>query len=127
MSPKIRQALYTAGVVATSVLTILSALRLIDADTASALGAALATLLSLFGVAVTGTAAVKTGQQRKNGTFEQLSPADQVVNGVDALNAADQALQADKDRVRGALSQLIPADVPVLGPLAKQAAERIFR
>lgn len=124
MSPKIRQALYALGCVATGTLTLLSLVRIVDPNTASTVSAQIAALLGIFGVGATGTAAVVVGKQRKDGTYEPQAPADQVINGIDAvIRAADHA-QAEVDRVKDAITVAV-RDVPVLGPLAQQAINKI--
>lgn len=128
MSPKFRQTLYSLGAIATSVLTLLSVWRVLDPNTASSVSAGLAALLSLFGVGAAGTAAVITGQQRKDGTFDhppELSPADQVVNGLQAVIEAQQRAQSEVERVKEAVSDAV-GTVPVLGPLAKEALDQIL-
>lgn len=125
MSPKFRQTVYSLGAIATSVLTLLSVWRVLDPNTASSVSAGLAALLSLFGVGAAGTAAVMTGQQRKDGTFEHPSPADQVVNGIQAVLEAQKKAQEEVERVKEAVSDAV-GTVPVLGPLAKEALDQIL-
>lgn len=124
MTPKIRQTLYAVGTIATAILTLLSAWRVLDPSTASTVSAALAAVLGMFGVGAAGTAAVVTAQQRKDGTFDTVSPADQVVAGIDAVLKAQQQAQAEVERVKTAVTEAVK-DVPVLGPLAQQAIDRL--
>lgn len=128
MTPKFRQTLYALGTIASSVLALLSVWNVLDPNTASTVNAAVVALLSLFGVGAAGTAAVITGQQRKDGTFDptpELSPADQVVNGLQAVLEAQQKAQSEVERVKEAVSDAV-GSVPVLGPLAKEALDQIL-
>lgn len=128
MSPKARQILYVAGVVAFAVLTLLSANQVIDQNTAASVSAALTAILGLFGVTVSGTAALAVTRQQHNGAFDQVSPADQVVNGINAVINQAQNAQAEVDRVKEAVVAAVN-DVPVvgdtLGPLAQQAIDKL--
>lgn len=124
MSPKIRQILYVIGVVVFAALTILSTFKVIDPNTAASVSAALTSVLGLFGVTVAGTAAYNVNKQRHDGAFENVDPADQVVNGINAVLAQQQAAQDAADRVKEALSNAVK-DVPVIGPLAQQAMDSL--
>ena len=124
MTPKFRTVLYAVGLLATGTLTLLSVFKIIDPGAASTISAQITALLGVFGVGATGTAAVITNKQRKNGVFDELSPADQVVNGIDAVLKAQQNAQAEVERVKDAVTQAVK-DVPVLGPLAQQAMDAL--
>lgn len=125
MTPKIRNGLYGVGLIATGVLTLLSLFSILDPNTAATVSAQLAGLLSLLGVGATGTAAVITHKQRKDGTFDTVDPADQVVNGIDAVLRAQQEAQQQVERVKNAVSNAV-RDIPILGPSAKEALDRIL-
>lgn len=101
-------------------LTVLSTFKVIDPGTAASVSAALTSVLGLFGVTVSGVAYNAITRQQHNGAFEKVDPADQVVNGINAVLAQQQAAQEATDRVKDALSNAVK-DVPVLGPLAQQA------
>lgn len=120
MPPKVRRILYVIGVVAFAALTILSTFKIIEPGTAASVSAALTSVLGLFGVTVAGTAAYNTGKQIHNGAFDEVDPADQVINGINAVRSQQQAAQEAADRVKDALSTAVK-EIPVLGPLAQQA------
>lgn len=127
MTPKIRLILYVAGVVASAALTILSATKVLDPASAGSLSAALSTILGLFGATASGTAAYNTNKQINNGTFDpapEVSPADQVINGINEVLAHAQTAQSEVERVKDAVSNAVK-DVPVLGPLAQQALDML--
>jgi glucan phosphoethanolaminetransferase (alkaline phosphatase superfamily) len=124
MTPKVRQILYVCGVVAFALLTVLSATRVIDGETAASVSAALTAVLGLFGVTVSGVAYGAVTRQQHNGTFDAKSPADQVVNGINQVIAQAEQAQAEVERVKDAVSNAV-ADVPILGPLAQQAIDRL--
>jgi glucan phosphoethanolaminetransferase (alkaline phosphatase superfamily) len=124
MTPKARQILYVAGVLAFAVLTLLSATRVIDGQTAASVSAALTAVLGLFGVTISGTAAYNVTKQVHNGQLDQVSPADQVVNGINAVLAQAEQAKSEVERVREAVSSAV-SEVPVLGPLAQQAIDSL--
>lgn len=122
---KARFYLYIFGVVAFAGLAILSTTKIIDPDTASTVSAALTQLLGLFGVTVAGTAAYNINKQRHDGTLDhvEVSPVDQVVNGVQQVVLAKENAEREVKKVQDALSDLA-GQVPVLGPLAKQVLDQ---
>lgn len=124
MTPKVRQILYVCGVVAFAILTLLSTTRVIDGQTAASVSAALTAVLGLFGVTVSGTAMVAVTRQQQAGAFDHPSPADQVVNGINAVLAQAENARVEVERVREAVSTAV-AEVPVLGPLAQQALDSL--
>lgn len=124
LTPKIRTILYAVGLLATGTLTMLSVFRIIEPGAASTISAQIAAFLGIFGVGATGTAAVITNRQRKDGTFDQPDPADVVVNSIEAVLAAQQHAQANVERVKDAVTKAVK-DVPILGPLAKQAIDAL--
>lgn len=124
MPPKVRQLLYVFGVVVFAALTVLSTFKVIDPNTAASVSAALTSVLGLFGVSVAGTAAYNTNKQINRGTFDDVDPADQVINGINAVRNQQQAAQNAADRVKDALSEAV-SDIPVLGSLAKQAIDSL--
>lgn len=126
MNAKFRQTLYALGATATGILTILSVWKVIDPTTASTISASLAGILSLLGVGAASTAAVMTGKQRKDGTFTEHDPADQVINGLNAVLEAQQAANQAVDRVKEAVSQQVNS-IPVLGPLASEVFDKIVK
>lgn len=129
MSPKVRQLLYTFGVVVFAALTVLSTFKVIDPDTATSVSAALTSFLGLFGVTVAGTAAYNTTKQIKDGSFDptpEVSPADSVVSGVQAVLEAKQNAERELQRVQEAITGVID-DIPVLGPLATQVLDQLNR
>ena len=120
MSPKIRQYLYVFGVVAFASFTVLSTLKIIDPNTAASVSAALTSVLGLLGISVASTAAYNINKQKKNGAFDSIDPAEQVINGINAVIDQQQQAQNAADRVKNALNDAVK-DIPVLGPLAQQA------
>jgi hypothetical protein len=129
MSPKVRQILYTLGVVVFAALTVLSTFKVIDPTTAASVSAALTSVLGLFGVTVAGTAAYNTTKQINQGAFDpapEMSPADSVVNGVQAVLQAKEQAENELRRVQDAITGVVE-DIPVLGPLATQILDQLQR
>jgi predicted RecA/RadA family phage recombinase len=125
MTPKVRQILYVMGVVAFALLTVLSATRVIDGQTAASVSAALTAVLGLFGVTVSGVAYGAVTKQQHNGAFDApASPADQVVTGINRVLEQAATAQAEVERVKDAVSTAVQ-DIPILGPLAQQAIDRL--
>lgn len=119
-NPRVRKILYIIGVVASSVLTMLSALNLLDPAAAGSLNSALATVLGLMGVGATATATAAVSRQQKNGAFDPVNPVDQIVNGIHAAIAQANNAASDLERVKEATAEaLATADVAV-GPLVDQ-------
>lgn len=126
-APKIRQTIYAVGTIATALLGILSLWRVVDPATASVVSAGLAGVLSLLGAGAAGTAVVAVNKQRHDGTFEpapDVSPADLVVGGIQAVLEAKQHAERELNRVQDAISGAIE-DIPILGPLASQVLDRL--
>ena len=126
MTPNIRKYLYTLGVVVFAALTVLSTFKIIDPDTAASVSAALTSVLGLFGVTVAGTAAYNTQKQIRRGTFDEVSPADKVIQGINDVVAQAESAQSDVERVKDVVSSMVK-DIPVLGPLAQQALNSLPR
>lgn len=124
MGPKLRQVLYSVGVIIFAGLSLLSTFKLVDPNTAATISAALTSVLGLFGVTGFSVAAYNVTKQTKTGAFDHPSPADQVVNGLNAVIAQAQNAQQEVDRVKDAVSTAVK-DVPILGPLAQQAIDRL--
>lgn len=124
MTPKARQILYATGTVLFAILTVLSTFKVIDENTAASVSAALTAVLGLFGITVSGVAGWAVTTQRKNGAFDQHSPADQVVRSINEVLTQAQSAQAEVERVKEAVSQAV-SQVPVLGPLAQQAIDKL--
>lgn len=128
-APKIRKTLYQVGTIATALLSIFSVWSFIDPVTSSALNSALGALLGLLGVGAAGTAAVVTKKQIDQGQFDphpDVSPADAVVNGVQAVIEAKQNAERELVRVQEAIAGTV-SDIPVLGPLASQVIDQLRR
>ena len=126
MSPKIRQILYVAGVVLFAALSVMSTYKVIDADVAAQVSAAVTAVLGMFGVTGFGVAAYNVTKQQKTGASDEVSPADQVVNGINAVIAAKDSAQSDLERVKDAVTTAV-REVPVLGNLAQQAIDSLTK
>ena len=124
MTPNIRKYLYTFGVVVFAVLTVLSTVNVIDAGTFNSLNGALNSVLGLFGVTVAGTAAYNTQKQIKKGQFDEVNPADQVINGINEVLAQAETAKSEVERVKDAVAS-VTRDIPILGPLAQQALDSL--
>lgn len=105
MTPKLRQILYTIGLVIFTGLTVASTLKLIEPDTAASISAAVTTVLGLFGVTGFGVAANAVNKQMKRGAFDEVSPADQAVAAIQATVAQAGSAVSDLDRVRQAAAE----------------------
>lgn len=126
MSPKVRQALYSFGVLLFSGLTILSTLKVVDPNTAATISAAVTSILGVFGVTGFGVAAYNTNKQINNGTLTPAAPEEKVITGIQEVLANQQRAQAAVEKVKDAVSGAIK-DVPVLGPLGSQIFDQIIK
>lgn len=128
MTPKIRQTLYLAGTVATSLVTLLAVWRGIDSHTATALGNTITAVLGLLGVGATATAGAVVAKQCTDGTLDFTGPAaQQAVDAIAVVNAQAVTATADRERVLGALGDIAAATVPVVGSLAQQVIRAASR
>lgn len=121
MNSKLAQTIYQLGTVIAGVLGIALIWGGIDAGSAANIGQIIAGITALIPGAASGTAAVRVGKQRANGTLD-ASPVDQVLGGLSAITgaqatAAEVAAQAADDlaKVTTAITGAI-GGVPVIGP-----------
>ena len=125
MTPKIRQTIYYIGAAVPSILGLALIWGGIDQGAADSIGDIIAGFLNLIGAAAPATPAIKVGQQRKDGTLDNLSPAEQVAKSVqDVIEKQVQAnadLQAVKQAVTGAVGT-----IPGIGPLAGQLINMVL-
>jgi hypothetical protein len=119
MSPKIRESLYYLGTIVTGVLGIALIWGGIDAGAADSIGDILAGFLALIGASAPAVAAKKINEQRRDGTLDVVSPADAVVNGVQAVIQAQANANAELDKVKQAVTSAVGV-IPGIGPLAAQ-------
>jgi len=124
MSPKIRESLYQLASVLLAGLGLAQVWGGVDGGTVDNINQIVTGLLTLLGAGAPAVAAKKVNTQRKDGTLDTVAPADQVINGVQAVIEARAAAQAEVDRVKQAVND-IAATVPVLGPLATQVINSI--
>lgn len=124
MNAKTREFIYYGGALLTAAVGIAVTAGALSADQGANIGQALTGLLALLGAGAPALAARKTGEQRKDGTFEQLpSPVDQIINSVPAVVDAATGALDDLARVRDAAEQLggIVRGLPGIGgPLTEQ-------
>ncbi|BBC53813.1 putative holin [Mycobacterium phage PP] len=119
MSPKISETIYHVGTVVTGLIGIGLVWGGIDAGAAAHIGDILAGIATALAAGAPATAAVRVRRQSKDGLFDEVPPADAVVNGVQAVIAAQQTATAELDRVKQAVTSAVGV-VPGLGPLAAQ-------
>lgn len=125
MTPKLAQTLYQLGALVSAVLGIALIWGGIDSGAADSINQIIGGLVALIPGATNAVAGKRVSTQRNDGTFETVAPADQVINGVQAVIEAQAKAQTDIDRVKDVVTAVI-GTVPVLGPLAQAAinAER---
>lgn len=126
-APKIRKTLYQVGTIATALLSIFTVWNFLDPVTSTALNSALGALLGLLGVGAAGTAAVVTKKQIEDGQFDpspDVSPADVVVSGVQAVIEAKENAERELVKVQEAIAGTV-SEIPILGPLASQVIDQL--
>lgn len=115
MTPKIRQWIYTAAAVASALIPLLVAYKVLDTDVAGAW----VNLIGFLGALGTGgatTAAVVTARQRKEGTLDFTGTApQQAVEAIRATVARSVGATADLQSVIRAASDML-ANTPVFTP-----------
>lgn len=124
MTPKLRQSIYYLGTIVPGVLGLALIWGGIDAGAAKNIGDILVGLTSLLGAAAPATAAVKVQQQRKDGTLDNLSPAEQVVKSVQSVIQAQASASSDLELVKQAVAGAVGI-IPGIGPLASQIINTI--
>lgn len=124
MTPRIRQSIYYLGTLISGVVGIALLWGGLSAGVADHVNQLVAGLVALLGGAAPAVAAKTVTKQINEGRFEAPSPADQVIDGINAVIAAKSAAQAEIDRVKDAVTSVVQ-DIPVLGPLAKQAMDSL--
>lgn len=128
MTAEVRQWFYRIAALASAVVPILVATRLVTESQGNQWLGLIAAIGGILGVAGSGTAAVVLGKQRKDGTLDPapevpvVSPADQVIAGLPAVVQQAEAAVAELDRVKQAASDVL-GQAPILGPLAQQAID----
>lgn len=124
MSPKLRQSFYYLTSIITSVVGIALLYGGLKAGTADNITQLLAGLGGLLGATGPALAGRKVGEQSKDGTFDSLSPADQISQGAKQLNDIITNAHAQADQAKEVLTGVL-GGVPILGPQLEDALNRI--
>ncbi|ALA48445.1 holin [Mycobacterium phage Lolly9] len=119
MNPKIRQSIYYVGAIVPGLLGLFMLWAGLTQDDADSIQNIVSGVVSILGAGAPATAAIKVGQQRKDGTFDSVSPAEAVVNGVQAVLEAQASAAAEVDKVKTAITGAVN-QIPGFGPLAAQ-------
>lgn len=119
MNPKIRQSIYYLGAIVPGLMGLFMLWGGLSQDDANSIENIVGGVVAILGSAAPATAAIKVGQQRKDGTFDSVSPAEAVVNGVQAVLEAQAAASAEVDKVKDAITGAV-TQIPGFGPLAAQ-------
>ncbi len=110
---------YLFSALAAAIVPIFVTLRVLTESQGSQWLAIVAAIGGLLGTAGAGTAAVVLGRQRKDGTLDTPTPAEQVINNLPVVVGTATAATAELDKVKQAATETL-GSVPVLGPLAQQ-------
>lgn len=125
MSPRIRQTVYYLGTVVSGLLGIALLFHGVSADAAGSINSMIAGLVALLGgSAPAAVAAHNITKQRANGAFDQLTPVDQAIAGIQATVAQAQSAVGDVNKIKQAASDVL-GSLPVLGPLAQQVIDSV--
>lgn len=119
MTPKIRQTIYQLGAIIPALLGLALIWGGIDQGAADSMSQIITGLVALLGAGAPAVAASTVAKQRQDGTLDVLSPADQVVNGVQAVLQAQTAATAELDKIKQAVTSAVGV-IPGIGPLAQQ-------
>lgn len=123
-SPRVRQTLYVIGTMATGLISIVAMWNGISGEAATSLSNAINAIAGLLGVGATATATAAVTRQQKSGAFEDRSPAELAIRGIEATVAQAANAKADFERVKTAASETLK-DIPVVGPLAQQVIDSV--
>lgn len=122
MTPQVRQWIYTAAAIATAIIPILVAYKVIDSSAAGA-WVNFVGVLGALGSGGAATAAVMTAKQRHDGTLNFTgTAAEQAVAAIQATVAQASTAADELVRVKDAVSQVLNT-TPELAPSADPAPE----
>ena len=124
MSPRIRQSFYYLSSLVTAVVGLALLWGGLKAGTADNITDIIGGLGGLFGAGGGALAGKKVGEQNKNGTFDPITPADQITQGANSLQDIIKDAQAQADQAKAVLSGVL-GGIPVLGPQLEDALSRI--
>lgn len=124
MSPKLRQSFYYLTSAVSSVLGVLLLWGAVKSGTVDNINGVLAGLAGLFGAAGPAVAGKKVGEQTKDGTFDEVLPADKIQQGAEQLQDIIANAQAQAEQAKSVLTGVL-GGVPVLGPQLEDALSRI--
>lgn len=130
MTPQVRQWLYTISAVASAVIPLLVAYKVID----TSLAGAWVNVIGVLGALATGgaaTAAVVTAKQRKDGTLDFTgTPAQQAIEAIQATISQASTAASDLARVKTAVGDALNTvdtvvDVVAPGSLVDQLLDAV--
>lgn len=125
MSPKIAQTVYGIGTIIPVILSIFLVWGGIDANKVDGINDIVTGLLVLLGAGPPALATARVAKQRKDGHFDVVAPADQAINGVQAVLEAKNQAVAEVERVKQAVGDAV-ANVPVLSPVLSPLAQQFI-
>lgn len=109
MTAQVRQWLYTAAAIASALIPLLVAYKVLDTDVAGAWVNVIG-LLGTLGTGGAATAAVVTARQRREGTLDFTgTAANQAVEAIRATVVQAGSAQSNLQQVIRAVSEVIPA------------------
>lgn len=104
MTPQVRQWLYTISALATALVPLLVVYKVVDQTT----GSAWVALFGVLGSIGSGTAAVVTAKQRRDGTLDFTgSAAEQAVAAIQATVTQAASAATDLERVKTAVTDVL--------------------
>jgi len=120
-----RQWLYTAAAIASAIIPILVAYKVIDTDVAGA-WVNLIGVLGGLGTVGASTAAVMTSRQRKDGTLDFIGTApEQAIAAIQATVAQASTAVTDLARVKDVVTGVLSAAAPVVPPIVEALAPKV--
>lgn len=106
-----RKWFYAASALASAVVPILVTLGIASNDQGNQWLTAIAAITGLLGTAGAGTAAVVLNKQQKTGVLETVAPADQVINGLQAVQDQATSAQTELARATAAVRKVASSDL----------------
>lgn len=124
MSPKLAQTIYQLSTVVAGILGVALIWGGIDSGTADSINQIIAGIAALIPGAGTAVATKRVSEQRKDGTLDKLSPAEQVAKGVGEALAAKKTVEEQFGQIKDVVSGAIEV-IPGFGPLASAALDNV--
>lgn len=118
--PRAAQMVYTIGKIVSAVIGLLAIYKGIDSGAKDNLELIIGGIVGLFPVASQQVAQSRVSEQRKDGTFDTLTPAEMVAKGLENAAVQQEYHKAQDQIIQASITSAI-SNIPVFGPIAAKA------